>query len=152
MQRPSTSCYKFNFKELMLIRLLYISRATGAITTTVTGSILESARVHNRVAGITGVLCQGQGLFIQILEGERRTVNRLYNSIIKDKRHQDVELVAIEEIQERKFPNWSMAHVIISENDPIVQLKHPEFDPFEASGQQLQSLIDDLLKQSTPID
>lgn len=135
----------------MLIRLLYISRATGAITTTVTGSILESARVHNRVAGVTGILCQGQGLFIQILEGERSTVNRLYNTIIKDKRHQDVELVAIEEIQTRKFPNWSMAHVIISENDPIVQLKHPEFDPFEASGQQLQSLIDDLLKQSTPI-
>ena len=136
----------------MIIRLLYISRATGAITTTVTGSILESARVHNRVAGITGVLCQGQGLFIQVLEGERRTVNRLYNNIIKDKRHQDVELVAIEEIQERKFPNWSMAHVIISENDPIIQMKHPEFDPFEASGAQLNSLIDDLLKLSTPIN
>ena len=136
----------------MIIRLLYISRATGAITTTVTGSILESARVHNRVAGITGVLCQGQGLFIQVLEGERRTVNRLYNNIIKDKRHQDVELVAIEEIQERKFPNWSMAHVIISENDPIIQMKHPEFDPFEASGEQLNSLIDDLLKLSTPIN
>jgi hypothetical protein len=135
----------------MLIRLLYISRATGAITTTVTGSILESARVHNRVAGITGVLCQGQGLFIQVLEGERSTVNRLYNTIIKDKRHQDVELVAIEEISARKFPNWSMAHVIISENDPIVQLKHPEFDPFEASAKQLESLIDDLLKHATPI-
>jgi len=136
----------------MLIRLLYISRATGAITTTVTGSILESARVHNRVAGITGVLCQGQGLFIQVLEGERSTANRLYNTIIKDKRHQDVELVAIDEIQERKFPNWSMAHVIISESDPIIQLKHPEFDPFEASGAQLSSLIDDLLKLSTPIN
>ena len=122
----------------MLIRLLYISRATGA-------------RVHNRVAGITGVLCQGQGLFIQVLEGERSTVNRLYNTIIKDKRHQDVELVAIEEISARKFPNWSMAHVIISENDPIVQLKHPEFDPFEASAKQLESLIDDLLKHATPI-
>jgi hypothetical protein len=44
-----------------------------------------------------------------------------------------------------------MAHVIISENDPIVQLKHPEFDPFEASAEQLQSLIDDLLKHATPI-
>ena len=90
----------------MLIRLLYISRAVGAITTTMTGSILASARVHNRVAGITGVLCQGQGLFIQILEGERSTVNRLYATLIKDKRHQDVELVAIEEIQTRRFPAW----------------------------------------------
>ena len=135
----------------MLIRLLYISRAAGAITSTVTGSILESARVHNRVAGITGILCQGQGLYIQILEGERASVNRLYATLIKDKRHQDVELVSIEEIQKRKFPEWSMAHVIISESDPIVQLKHPEFDPFTASSAQLMSLIDDLLKHATPI-
>jgi hypothetical protein len=136
----------------MLIRLLYISRATGAITTTVTSSILESARVHNRVAGITGILCQGQGLFIQILEGERASVNRLYGILIKDKRHQDVELVSIEEIQTRKFPDWSMAHVIISESDPIIQMKHPEFDPFTASGKQLMSLVDDLLIHATPIN
>ena len=135
----------------MLIRLLYISRAAGAITSTVTGSILESARVHNRVAGITGILCQGQGLYIQILEGERASVNRLYATLIKDKRHQDVELVSIEEIQTRRFPEWSMAHVIISESDPIVQLKHPEFDPFTASNAQLMALIDDLLKHATPI-
>ncbi len=135
----------------MLIRLLYISRAVGAITTTMTGSILASARVHNRVAGITGVLCQGQGLFIQILEGERSTVNRLYATLIKDKRHQDVELVAIEEIQTRRFPEWSMSHVVISENDPIVQLKHPEFDPFNATAEDLLSLVDDLLAQSSPI-
>lgn len=135
----------------MLIRLLYISRAVGAVTTTVTGSILETARLHNRVAGITGVLCQGQGLFIQILEGERRAINRLYATLIKDKRHQDVELISIEEIENRKFPNWSMAHVIISESDPIVQLNHPEFDPYAASSEQLKALIEDLLKQSTPI-
>lgn len=136
----------------MLIRLLYISRAVGAVTTTVTGSILETARLHNRVAGITGVLCQGQGLFIQILEGERRAVNRLYATLIKDKRHQDVELISIEEIETKKFPNWSMAHVIISESDPMVQLNHPEFDPYAASSAQLEALIGDLLKQSTPIN
>jgi hypothetical protein len=135
----------------MLIRLLYISRATGAITTTVTESILQSARVHNRVAGITGILCQGQGLYIQILEGERAAVNRLYSTLIKDKRHQNVELVSIEEIQNRQFPEWSMAHVVISESDPIVQLKHPEFDPFTASAAQLMALVDDLLKYSSPI-
>jgi hypothetical protein len=135
----------------MLIRLLYISRATGAITTTVTESILQSARVHNRVAGITGILCQGQGVFIQILEGERSNVNRLYATIIKDKRHQNVELVSIEEIQTRRFPEWSMAHVVISESDPIIQLKHPEFDPFTASASQMSDLIEDLLLNATQI-
>ena len=136
----------------MLVQLLYISRANVPLTTTVTTTILESARVHNRVAGITGLLCQGQDLFIQILEGERSVVNRLYNTLIKDKRHKDVEIVSLEEIQVRKFPNWSMAHVIISEDDPIIQLNHPEFDPFNASADQLQELIADLLKHSTPIN
>ena len=136
----------------MLIRILYLSRAAGAITGTVTGSILESARVHNKAEDITGVLCQGQGLFIQILEGERRSVNRLYNKLIKDMRHQDIELVYLEEVKVRKFPKWSMEHVIISENDPMIQLKHPEFDPFSASSAQMLALIDDLLSQSTPIN
>lgn len=136
----------------MLVQLVYISRANVPLTTTVTTTILESARVHNRVAGITGLLCQGQDLFIQILEGERSVVNRLYNTLIKDKRHKDVEIVSLEEIQVRKFPNWSMAHVIISEDDPIIQLNHPEFDPFNASADQLQELIADLLKHSTPIN
>jgi hypothetical protein len=136
----------------MLVQLVYISRANVPLTTTVTTTILESARVHNRVAGITGLLCQGQDLFIQILEGERSVVNRLYNTLIKDKRHKDVEIVSLEEIQVRKFPNWSMAHVIISEEDPIIQLNHPEFDPFNASADQLQELIADLFKHSTPIN
>jgi hypothetical protein len=104
------------------------------------------------VAGITGILCQGQGLYIQILEGERSNVNRLYATLIKDKRHQNIELVSIEEIQTRRFPEWSMAHVVISESDPIVQLKHPEFDPFTASAMQLMELVDDLLKHSNPIN
>lgn len=136
----------------MLVQLLYISRANVPLTTTVTTTILESARVHNRVAGITGLLCQGQDLFIQILEGERSVVNRLYNTLIKDKRHKDVELVSLQEIQVRKYPNWSMAHVIISEDDPIIQLNHPEFDPFNASSAQLQELTEDLLKHSTAIN
>jgi hypothetical protein len=41
--------------------------------------------------------------------------------------------------------------VVISENDPIVQLKHPEFDPFNATAEDLLALVDDLLAQSSPI-
>jgi hypothetical protein len=34
----------------------------------------------------------------------------------------------------------------------MVQLNHPEFDPYAASSEQLKALIEDLLKQSTPIN
>ncbi len=44
-----------------------------------------------------------------------------------------------------------MAHVVFSQHDPIVQLKHPEFDPFNATVADLMALVDDLLAQSSPI-
>jgi hypothetical protein len=46
----------------MLTQLIYISRAVGPQTTTVTSQILETARAFNKSHGLTGVLCQGKGL------------------------------------------------------------------------------------------
>ena len=47
----------------MLIRVLYVSRAVGPQTSTMTASILSTAQENNRASGITGVLCHGQGLY-----------------------------------------------------------------------------------------
>ena len=70
----------------MLIRMLYVSTAVGPITTSVTGTILRSAQAWNNDHGITGVLCQGQGVYLQVLEGKRVEVNALYARIAEDKR------------------------------------------------------------------
>lgn len=135
----------------MLVRILYASRAVGPQTTTVTASILSTAQAHNRKQQITGVLCQGDGLYLQVLEGERSTVNRLYAQILADQRHKDVELLHLEEISVRRFPSWSMALVNLSEHDPMVQMKHPEFDPFSASGVFVLQFVDELISSGRPI-
>ena len=131
-------------QRMTLVRLLYVSRAVGPQTTAVTDSILSVAQSANRQRGITGVLCQGQGLYLQVLEGERSVINRLYNRITQDRRHQDVELLVLEEISQRRYADWSMAHVILSEDDPMIQLKHPEFDPYSAAGQTVMKMVDEL--------
>lgn len=133
------------------VRLIYVSRARGPQTTTVTTSILLQAQVHNKVRGITGVLCQGQGFFIQVLEGERSTVNALYRRICVDLRHKDVELLRYEDITERKFSQWSMALVKLSVDDPMVKVQHPEFDPYSASGDQVMHLLANLIQSALPI-
>ena len=69
----------------MQVRMLYVSRAVGPQTTTVTASILAKAQASNAADGICGVLCQGQGLYLQALEGERGAVNRLYARIVADR-------------------------------------------------------------------
>ena len=127
---------------VVMVRLLYVSRSTGPQTTTVTTSILLQAQAHNKVQDITGVLCQGQGFFFQVLEGERSRVNALYRRICTDTRHHDVELLNYEDITERRFGQWSMALVNWSANDPVVKTQQPDADPYAAPGHQvLQQVI-----------
>jgi hypothetical protein len=135
----------------MLTRLIYISRAVGPQTTTVTTQILETARSYNKAHNLTGVLCQGKGLYVQVLEGERSIVNGLYRRIVADSRHAHAEIVYFGEIESRQFKEWSMALVHLSIDDPMVTMKHPEFDPYSANSTAIMGLITELLSSSSAI-
>ena len=135
----------------MLVRLLYVSQPTGPITTTVTTLILEKSVAYNKKENITGVLCQGSDLWIQVLEGERSQVNVLYARIMADRNHKNIELLSMEEITHRQFGQWSMALVYLSKDDPMVKMAHPEFDPYSASAKDAISILDELLKTGSPI-
>ncbi len=135
----------------MLTQLIYISRAVGPQTTTVTSQILETARAFNKSHNLTGVLCQGKGLYVQVLEGERSVVNSLYRRIAADSRHVDAEIVLFGEIKNRQFKEWSMALVNLSIDDPMVTMKHPEFDPYSADSRAIIGLIAELLSSSSAI-
>lgn len=128
----------------MHIQLLYVSRAVGPQTSTVTASILMTAQESNPKHGIGGVLCQGQGLYLQLLEGQRSAVNRLFARILLDTRHKDVELLHLREVERRRFAAWSMAHVELRADDPMILMQHPEFDPYSAPGALAMQLLDEL--------
>ncbi len=132
----------------MLSRMLYISTAVGPITTAVTGTILRSAQAHNASHGITGVLCQGRGVYLQVLEGESSKTEALYARIVLDKRHQNVVLRLQENIQNRRYGKWAMAHIDMS------HLATPEiaFDPYTATGNQLMAKMDELIAAGKVMD
>jgi hypothetical protein len=130
----------------MLVRLLYCSRAVDAGPEAIE-SILSESRHHNPACGITGILCYGDGVFLQCIEGGRRQVNELYASIQKDARHKEVVLLLYEEILERHFGGWSMGQVNISKLNHSTLLKYserPELDPYSVSGKVSLSLLEDL--------
>ena len=116
-----------------------------------TASLLENSRVSNKKLEITGVLCQGTGIYMQVLEGERSAINALYSRIIADTRHHQVELLSFEEVDQRRYGQWSMALVQLSVDDPMVQMAHPEFDPYTATSKEAISVLDELIKTSKPI-
>ena len=61
----------------MLVRLLYCSRAVDASELAIE-AILREGREHNQACGITGILCYGDGVFLQCIEGGRMQVSELF--------------------------------------------------------------------------
>lgn len=132
----------------MLVRLLYASRAAAAVTQEIIESILRSSREHNPALGVTGVLCHGGDVFMQVLEGGRTPVNELYNKIVRDPRHKEVVLLYYVEVSERHFAGWTMGQVNLSKVNPSTLLKYsdkPVLDPFAASGRASMALLEELI-------
>ena len=137
----------------MLVRLLYVSRAVDTSSEAIE-AILTQSRQHNPASGITGVLCYGGGIFLQAIEGGRSAVSALYGHIQRDVRHKDVELLAFEEICERRFGGWTMGHVNLAKLNHSIVLKYsekPEYDPYMSSGKVSFALLEELMATASII-
>jgi len=138
----------------MLVRLMYASRAVPDLGTEQMLAILRESKARNPDQGITGVLCHSEGIFLQVLEGGRSAVNRLYARILADRRHTDAELLAYEEITERRFAAWSMGQVNLARLNRALLLKYSEtaaLDPFAVSAQVSTALFDELIATASVI-
>jgi hypothetical protein len=132
----------------MLVRLMYASRATETVRPEVLNAILKKSTHNNPAVGVTGVLCFSGDIFLQVLEGGRTQVSRLYNRIAQDPRHQDVVLLSYDEIDERSFAGWAMGQVNMSRLNPALLLKYSEaavLDPYAVSGKVSMALFNELV-------
>lgn len=132
----------------MLVRLLYASRPATALTPGLADAILAKSRKKNPAAGVTGLLCVADDVFIQVLEGGRDEVCDLYHTIVRDPRHKDIRLLSYEEIGARRFGNWTMGQVHAAKINPSLLLKYferPALNPFTAPGQATMALLDELV-------
>ncbi|TDR73266.1 BLUF domain-containing protein [Paludibacterium purpuratum] len=131
----------------MLVRLIYASHTQEAISGRLIEDILSQAQVHNPTKGITGLLCYSRNTFVQVLEGGRDEVNRLFQLLAKDPRHQDVTLLSYEEIVERRYANWAMARVALDKLNMSLLLRYSDqaqLDPFTVSGESTARLLEAL--------
>lgn len=95
---------------MRLIRLLYYSRASREMSLADLKSILDVARSNNQSLNVCGMLCYDKQYFLQALEGEREVVNELYLDIADDPRHDEVNIIAYDEVDKPTFPEWQMGY------------------------------------------
>ena len=136
----------------MLIQLIYSSRVTQPLSSKDLSSLIVSAQVNNSSRGITGALCYANGTFLQCLEGERLAVNQLYLHLSKDKRHGEMEISSMNEVSERRFPNWTMGFFSYENEIGQLFLKHSrmaEFTPFSMNACDVNKFFDEVVKYNS---
>lgn len=139
---------------MQLVRLIYFSKVSSYITEKDVLEIIELAKIKNGNLGITGALVMSSKYFVQVLEGPRSEVSRLIFSICNDKRHHDLTIASVDEINSRIFEAWSMTLFSLDygeENDRV--LKHSstkDFDPSLMRPASILNLMVDLAKLDYP--
>jgi hypothetical protein len=79
--------------------------------------ILESARFHNAIDGITGMLLYFDGRFLQVLEGPQAVVRSTFERIVKDPRHFGAFKMDEIGVSERHFCEWTMGFQSLASTD-----------------------------------
>jgi hypothetical protein len=92
-----------------MIELVYYSISNTEITSEILSDILITSRDFNSKNNVTGCLLYHNKVFLQLLEGEKETVENLFEKIKEDKRHSNIILVVKEGVNKRLFTDWSMA-------------------------------------------
>lgn len=119
---------------MSLVRLTYASLVTDDFTKEDLKKIITYSRDNNLEKGITGYLLYDDKYFLQSIEGSAEEVNHLYNNIVKDGRHNHVQLLCYEEIITREFSKWTLGYHTSSDiNDEILlkYSKNKSFNPYE---------------------
>jgi Sensors of blue-light using FAD len=73
--------------------------------------LLDHSRRSNAAKGITGALVYAEGIFLQILEGDKDLLNDLMAKIRQDVRHENVIVLQEGEVPAAVFGGWKMAYV-----------------------------------------
>jgi FAD-dependent sensor of blue light len=136
---------------MILIRLTYFSRNrldrfNGPMEDRV-AELLATAVANNLRDDVTGALVYDPKWFAQILEGSENVVSRTFERILRDQRHADVSLVAMQPITERRFAGVPMAGLVQSEDNADL-FRHyggsRHFDPQLMRAERLFDLIEAL--------
>jgi len=93
-------------------------------------ALLHSCRLQNGRSNITGMLLYKDGHFMQVLEGEKSMIMKVFSRISTDSRHDSVDILRAELIQHRDFPSWTMGFKNIDEVDPVSVLGYTRFLDF----------------------
>ena len=94
-------------KKVKIKHVIYTSRPTFFDNDVLDG-ILHTSRANNINCEVTGSLIFHSDLYLQLLEGPTKSIDDLYQKILKDSRHAEITKLRDENTDRRLFASWTM--------------------------------------------
>ena len=94
-------------KQVEIKHVIYTSRPTFFDNDVLDG-ILHTSRANNINCEVTGSLIFHSDLYLQLLEGPTKSIDDLYQKILKDSRHAEITKLRDENTDRRLFASWTM--------------------------------------------
>jgi hypothetical protein len=120
-----------------LSTLTYRSRAVVPMSDLELHRLLRSAQARNHSEGLTGVVVYDRGYFYQWLEGPADGLARVWESVQRDPRHTDLEVLDHQDTRQRYFGDWDLK----------LSIRSPRaFDPDIGAIDIPEALLEDLVR------
>ena len=107
--------------------LIYSSEVVKYMGDIDISSMLYAARKDNVEHKITGLLVYSNEHFLHVIEGEKEVIEKCYEVIERDRRHQNLKILFEKEIDARQFDGWSLGFKHIADEELN---NHPLLLPF----------------------
>ena len=141
----SLSTDSTNTMNIDLYQLVYVSyiTSTGLLNAGTLNDIAEVSIANNEADNITGILCYGNGCFLQCVEGTEQALTNLKNRLLLDDRHKNLKILEFVKIAKRVFTGWSLRSITLERwmiNDPKIKSLLP-FKPYEWKSNQHRQFL-----------
>lgn len=118
-----------------LYYFIYTSTPAKILTEAELNELLKTSREANTRFEVTGMLICLPESYIQLIEGPKPHIEQLYRNIQHDKRHLRVTTLREAPIENRFFPDWTMA---FKRSDPTIT----GFDVLNLDAERVLQLFD----------
>lgn len=103
--------------------ICYVSKLAEGYSEEDVNQIFEATQKNNSEEHITGILLYGFGNFFQVLEGDKKQVEALFNTIIEDPRHDNIETLIHHDIEFPIFATYSSTFNVVKTKADLISIK-----------------------------
>lgn len=139
--------YLWTKAEIMTYTICYVSKAREDLSQTQVEEIFKTTQQNNSKRNIHGILMYGMGDFFQVLEGEEKVIEELFEDYIKlDPRHSDIFEIIRRPTQQPIFSEYSSVFSIVRTEEQLEDIKtYLAINKLNTTSNKLRRLLNPFL-------